>query len=139
MELSVRNPEPGLGNGSIPPAPIAYLVSEYPSTSHTFIQREVLALRDRGVDIRTFTIRQGGPQLSKDSRHEQSTTIALLPVSAYKFLWTHLEALVTAPRAYARTLQFALSRGEKDPRRTLWQLFYFAEAVLLWQQCRRQS
>lgn len=36
---------------------IAYLNSEYPSLSHTFIEREIRALRARGVDIRTFSVR----------------------------------------------------------------------------------
>ncbi len=36
---------------------ITYLNSEYPSLSHTFIEREVRALRDRGVRIRTVSVR----------------------------------------------------------------------------------
>ncbi len=34
-----------------PPGPIAYLTGEYPKVSHTFIQREVAALRALGAEI----------------------------------------------------------------------------------------
>lgn len=37
---------------------IAYLSSEYPAISHTFILREVEALRRQGVEIYTFSIRR---------------------------------------------------------------------------------
>ena len=35
---------------------IAYLVSKYPDFSHTFILREVLALRQRGLEIEVASI-----------------------------------------------------------------------------------
>ena len=37
---------------------IAYLSSYYPAVSQTFISREVRALRDRGVEIATFSVRR---------------------------------------------------------------------------------
>ena len=63
-------------------APIGYITDQYPATSHTFIQREVLALRARGVDVRTFSIHRAGPEhvLSQADREEFATTYALLPV-----------------------------------------------------------
>lgn len=39
---------------------LAYLNSEYPSLSHTFIEREVRELRRLGVEIRTFSVRRTG-------------------------------------------------------------------------------
>ena len=41
---------------------LAYVVSRYPAISHTFILREVLALRARGVEVGTFTVRQAAPE-----------------------------------------------------------------------------
>src|SRR5262249_32703694 len=50
-------PEPG---GPAPPRSeslvIGYLASEYPAISHTFIRREIEALRARGIEIRTFAL-----------------------------------------------------------------------------------
>ncbi len=40
---------------------IAYVCSRYPAVSHTFIQREVAALRGFGMDVDTVAIRRAAP------------------------------------------------------------------------------
>jgi colanic acid/amylovoran biosynthesis glycosyltransferase len=40
-----------------PPLRVAYLVSQYPALSHTFIEREIAALRAGGVEVSTFSVR----------------------------------------------------------------------------------
>ena len=42
---------------SAPQMRVAYLVSRYPATSHTFISREIQALRELGMEIDTFSVR----------------------------------------------------------------------------------
>ena len=37
---------------------LGYLVSQYPALSHTFVLREVLALRRHGVDVRVVSVRK---------------------------------------------------------------------------------
>ena len=45
-------------NGAMKPkVRVAYVASMYPAISHTFIRREVVALRERGVDVEVFSIR----------------------------------------------------------------------------------
>ena len=39
---------------------LAFLTSQYPAASHTFIRREVEALRELGWSIETFSIRPPG-------------------------------------------------------------------------------
>jgi hypothetical protein len=41
---------------------IAYLTGEYPRATDTFIQREVMALREKGMEIQTFSIRRTGDE-----------------------------------------------------------------------------
>ena len=41
---------------------IAYLTGEYPRATDTFIQREVAALRENGVDVYTFSVRRTGDE-----------------------------------------------------------------------------
>jgi len=41
---------------------IATLVSKYPDFSHTFILREVLSLRERGVEIDVASIKSAQPR-----------------------------------------------------------------------------
>ncbi len=40
---------------------LAYLATLYPGLSHSFVQREVHALRDRGLDIHTFALHDSNP------------------------------------------------------------------------------
>src|SRR5205807_2353882 len=51
----------------------------------------------------------------------------------------HVSLALSAPRAYAATLALALRLAAPGLRGRLWQLFYFAEAVMLWSECRRRG
>jgi colanic acid/amylovoran biosynthesis glycosyltransferase len=116
---------------------IAYLCSAYPAISHTFILREVEALRRLGVQITTFSIRPtpADQQLSARDRAAAATTVAILPFRGRQ-LRAHLRLGMRAPRAYLRTLRLALRLAPPGLRGRLWQLFYFAESVVLWNECR---
>jgi glycosyltransferase involved in cell wall biosynthesis len=120
---------------------IAYLASRYPAVSHTFIQREVAELRDQGVTIDTFAIRraQPGDVLSRADEAEERATYALLPVRITHLLRAHLRALIRHPRGYRATLAEAVRLAPLGARGALWQLFYFGEAILLWDRCRRRG
>jgi colanic acid/amylovoran biosynthesis glycosyltransferase len=120
---------------------IAYLASRYPAVSHTFIQREVAGLRAAGVPVDTFAIRRVEPHevLSRADEAEARDTYALLPVRKGHLLRAHLGALLRAPGGYAATLREALRLAPRGARGALWQLFYFAEAILLWDRARRRG
>lgn len=113
----------------------AYLVSRYPSVTHTFIVGEVQALRAAGVRVETATIRRAPDHdvLSDTHREERDRTRALLPVGARRLLTTHAGAFRRSPRAYVATLARALRIAHAGGRARLWQLFYFGEAILLWE------
>jgi colanic acid/amylovoran biosynthesis glycosyltransferase len=121
--------------------PIAYITDHYPATSHTFIQREVLALRARGVDVRTFSIHRVGEEhvLSRADAEAFRTTYALLPPRRRDLLAAHAAALLRHPRAYVGTVAEAFRIPATTPRARIWQLFYFGEAILLWRRCRREG
>lgn len=120
---------------------LAYLVSRYPLTSHTFILREVLALRRAGVEIDTFTVRRPEPEhLLTGADHEaHDTTHALVPPPLAELAASHLRALLTRPHRYLATLLLALSLRGAGARALLWQLFYFGECVLMWRECGRRG
>jgi glycosyltransferase involved in cell wall biosynthesis len=119
--------------------PIAYLCSRYPAVSHTFVLREVEALRRRGVDVRTFSVRRAdaGDVLSPADREAQRTTTAILPPRWGRLAAAHLAALARSPRAYLATLRRAAEMASPGFRGRLWQLFYFVEAIQLWHHCAR--
>lgn len=118
----------------------AYLVSRYPSVTHTFVLGEVEELRARGVRVETVSVRRVSDDevLSARDRAERERTHALLPTTPSRLLGAHARAFVRAPRAYLRTLARALRSAHAGGRPRLWQLFYFGEAMLLWAWMRAQ-
>jgi colanic acid/amylovoran biosynthesis glycosyltransferase len=120
---------------------IAYLTGRYPAISHSFILREVLALRRLGVDVRTMSIWAPAPEhlLSPADRDEAARTYYALPPRLREIVAANLRALWPAPRRYVDTLAYALRLGTGGPRHRLRQLFHFAEAVLFWRQCLRDG
>lgn len=120
---------------------LAYVCSHYPLLSHSFILREVEALRALGAELSTFSVRRSDPAmlLSSSDRQAFVSTYALLPTSWRALASAHLRLFVTRPRRYLRTLGYALRSGPRTLRGPLWQLFYFAEAGLLWAQCHERE
>ncbi len=118
---------------------IAYLCSQYPAVSHTFVLREVRALRELGAEISTFSVRRAGSDhvLSWADHRAFASTYAILPPSWRALFTAHLQLGATAPFAYLSTLLRALRLAPPGVRGRLWQCFYFAESVLLWRECRR--
>jgi colanic acid/amylovoran biosynthesis glycosyltransferase len=119
---------------------VAYLISRYPAVSHAFVQREVLALRDAGVEVHTFSLRRAGDSdvLSPTDEAEREATYAIQPIRWGRVAADHARAFVGTPAAYIRTLTHALRLGS-GARGRLWQLFYFAEAVAVWAEMRRRD
>lgn len=114
---------------------VGYLVSQYPATSHTFIRREVRALRRRGIDVHTFSVRAGDVEEGEDDRPR---TWTILPVRPADLVRVHAGALVRRPRAYLRTLREALVHRVPGVRALLWALFHFIEAVVLADELERR-
>lgn len=113
---------------------IAYLVGEYPAVSHTFVLREVAALRDRGLDIRTCSIRRTGPQHHRGpaERAEAAATFNVLDAakSPRGLLGAQIAAL-RRPGLYGRTLRKAWAMRGPGLRAALYQIIYFLEATVL--------
>ncbi|GMA20280.1 glycosyltransferase family 4 protein [Arsenicicoccus piscis] len=122
-------------DGTAPSGPlrVAYLVSQYPKLSHTFIEREVHALRERGVEVDTFTISTcpESELRSAAMRADAATTTPIKDAPRAEILAAHRALAAREPRAYAKVLAQALRSGELTARSRLWQGFYFAEAVVL--------
>jgi colanic acid/amylovoran biosynthesis glycosyltransferase len=120
---------------------IAVVCSRYPALSHAFIVREVRALREQGVEVHTFTVRRPSERelLSAEDRDEYARTRALLPPGPLRLAAAHARAALTRPLRYLGALALSLRLGTGGVRSALWRLFYFAEGVLLWDECRRRG
>lgn len=120
--------------------PITYVCARYPTISHTFILREIQALRRLGIEIDTVSVRRVSPDeiLGPRERDEVERTFDLVPTSAARLLGAVAGVLRhEGPGALGRAAARAWSLRRSGWRGTLWQLFYLAEALLLWQRCRR--
>jgi colanic acid/amylovoran biosynthesis glycosyltransferase len=85
---------------------VAYLVNQYPSTSHSFVRREIHALEAIGVRVDRYAIRcAGAPLVEPADRAESSKTRLLLAGGFAALLWTTLASAVGRPLRFARALQ----------------------------------
>lgn len=120
---------------------LAYLTSQYPAASHTFIRREAEALRELGWAIDTFSVRSpgGGEAASEADRREADRTFYILKQSAGAFLAAHFAELFSRPGPYLRTFGLALSHRAHGGRGLLLGIAHFAESVLLARQLRKRG
>jgi glycosyltransferase involved in cell wall biosynthesis len=121
---------------------LAYLVSQYPAISHTFILREVRYLRAEGFDMHVASI--NGPdradaQLTQEEREEAQVTYYVKRAGLSGALKAHLSTLLSRPLAYLRGLLFALRLGGFDLQGIVYGFFYFVEAVMIGRWMREQG
>ena len=111
---------------------IAYLISEYPKVSHSFIRREISALERQGVEVLRFAIRgptDGSPD-SADVEELNRTRYVLGAGLAAAFAHV-LRALVRRPAAFAGTAHSALRLSRRADRGLVHHLAYFVEACIV--------
>lgn len=130
------SPRPAPLDGPVPDlGPIAYLTGEYPKVSHTFIQREIAALRSLGLRIEACTVRRAPPGsvVGPDQQAEAARTFCILDAARNPLvlILAHLRLILTAPRRWLAALALALRMRPPGARALLWHLFYFAEAGVL--------
>jgi glycosyltransferase involved in cell wall biosynthesis len=113
---------------------MAYLVSRYPAVSHTFILREVEALRRQGFVIETASINppdQQPQQMPPRERGEAARTYYVKSHGVAGALAAHATALRQRPRAWLAGLAYALRLGGTDLRRIALGVGYFTEALMV--------
>lgn len=103
---------------------IAYLVSDYFAPSHSFVRREIKALRALGVEVHPFSI--GGHHPGGDEH---------VPRILDRPFWHHLvfiaRLLLTRPGVFIKVLVTALRHRPPGLRGFIWSLFHFCEAITL--------
>lgn len=138
------DPRPAPLDDPIPdPGPIAYLTGEYPKVSHTFIQREVAALRALGLRIETCTVRRAPAAaiVGPDQQAEAARTFCILDAARNPaiLISAHLRLIASSPRRWLAALAMAFRLRPPGPKALLWQMFYFLEAGVLARHLRRQG
>ena len=120
--------------GAAPPR-IAYLTGDYPKVSHTFVLREVSALRALGLDIDTCSIRRP-PAEEFQGAPEQAALASTFYVldrarNPLRLLAAHGRVFGRSPRRWLAALGLAWRTRAPGPKAALWQLFYLLEAGVL--------
>jgi len=121
---------------------IAYLVSQYPAYSHTFILREVLQLRQAGMAIAVASINAPDRPLDKLTEIERGEAEQVFYVKAQGMLKAASalgKTLFTHPGGLWRGVRHAIKLGGWDIKRLLYHGFYLVEAVLLGQWLRSRQ
>lgn len=114
---------------------VAYLTSQYPKVSHSFIRREILALESNNIDVSRISVRGWDGELVDpvDIDERTKTNYVLRSGIAGLFLPT-LKVVLTKPINFIKTLSLAIKLGIRADRSWPYHLIYVLEAcqVLLW-------
>ena len=130
-------------SGKTDAGPVAYLTGEYPKVSHTFIQREVAALRSLGLTVETCSVRRAPPaSVGADQQDEAARTFCIIETARrapHRLIGAHLRLLAVAPRRWLGALRLARATCPPGAKAALWQAFYVLEAGLLADHLRRRG
>jgi glycosyltransferase involved in cell wall biosynthesis len=111
---------------------IAYLISEYPKVSHSFIRREIAALERQGVEVLRFAIR-GPSDGSPDSAdvEELNRTRYVLCEGLIGAIAHVLRVLVRRPASFVSTVRSAVRLSRRAERSVVHHMAYFVEACVV--------
>jgi colanic acid/amylovoran biosynthesis glycosyltransferase len=120
---------------------IAYLLHRFPEITDTFIKREIRSLQKSGTNIQVIAVWKPGTSETTPEIMEQwaGETHFILPRSLPSIVGVLFISLVRSPIRVARTFGLALSTSRPGLRGLIYQLIYFAEAVLAAHIVRRQA
>lgn len=112
---------------------IAYLVNQYPKTSHSFIRRELQAIEEMGHSVIRFAMRSPEDAELPDPRdlEEKQKTYALLNKGAVTFFLQTIGGFCRRPIRALKALGRAWSFGRHSERGILLHIIYWAEALAL--------
>ena len=114
---------------------IAYLINQYPTISHSFIRREILALERQGHKVLRISLRGwDGAQRGKEDQLEQTRTRYVLRGGAVPLLFAFLRILATHPIRLVKAVGLVWKVSRRADRPLAVHMIYLLEAcsVVLW-------
>lgn len=111
---------------------IAYLINQYPQTSHSFIRREILGLEALGHTVGRYTLRRSDGTLPDPTdQAERERARVVLGVGAGGLLLATLRQLFTNTKRLGSTLKLTIRDGRASDRGLARHLVCLAEACVL--------
>jgi glycosyltransferase involved in cell wall biosynthesis len=116
---------------------IAYLTGEYPRVSHTFILREIEALRRLGAVVDTFSIRATPADQHPGAEEKEAFRTTWQVQAAARSPAKALKALAMADRGrLLSALKLAWKTRPPGLKATIWQMAYLLQGAVLAQRLR---
>src|ERR1700736_4088733 len=112
---------------------IAYLITQYPKVSHTFIRREITALERQGIEVVRIALRgwDDDAVIDPDDLRERARTMYVLQGGMFRLAYATVAVAVRRPGRFARSLWLALRFTRRSDRPAVWHFAYLAEACRL--------
>jgi glycosyltransferase involved in cell wall biosynthesis len=119
------------------PPRIAYLTGEYPRVSHTFILREIEALRRLGAEVDTYTIRAtpGDQHTGDEEKAAFATTWPVQPNAKRPGVLLRALAAADKKRLFS-ALKLAIRTRPPGTKAFAYQIFYWLQGAVLAQRLR---
>lgn len=110
---------------------IVYIIGRYPLLTTTFIDREIMKLKQWGVDLTIFSIRQPPEDtpLSSFQIELKQQVKYLLPVNLWQLIFSQIFFSVLHPRRFFGTLVYLLTREHPNFNAMLKTILHFGEGV----------
>jgi glycosyltransferase involved in cell wall biosynthesis len=108
---------------------LVYIIGAYPGLTMTFIDREIRALRQQGVQVQVLSIRRPWTPLSPEQKKLQEGVMYLLPVNWLAFLWANLRFAALRPGAYFGVFLYLITRPHPTIRARGMTVLHFLEGV----------
>ena len=110
---------------------LAYLTTEYPSVSHTFIRREILALEALGFSVLRLAIRRGGAVADPADEIELGKTLHCLSQPRLALVGGALKQFCASPGKSFGAFRLALRLASRSDRGLTRHTAYLVEAAYL--------
>ena len=114
---------------------VAYLTSQYPKVSHSFIRREILALENDNVEVSRISVRGwDGELVDPVDIEERTKTQYVLKNGIAGLLSASFKVFISEPIRFIKAFNLAVKLGIRADRSWPYHLIYVLEAcqVLLW-------
>jgi len=118
---------------------IAYLTTQYPCVSHTFIRREILELERKGHTIHRFSIRKSAGCIDNIDILEEEKTFECLGQSKVSLLINVLVIFITSPVLWLKGLGVAFDFNKRSERGLITHLAYLVEACTLVRETKKRK
>lgn len=120
---------------------LAYLCSQYPAVSHTFINREIEQLQANGIKVHPFTMRRGSilEGATDFEKSQFKDTWVIHDRNKISILFDLIIAFLKQPVGFVFGLFFAIALQKGRIKESLWAIFHFIEAAVMALEMKRRN